>query len=310
MKIVRHTRSLAAELEASVVTIGNFDGVHLGHQAMLRLAREQADRLGAPLVVITFDPHPEEFFAGDKAPSRVMSVCDRSMAIAGLGADALVVFRFDAHLANMNADTFVQQILVSDLKAQCLIVGDDFRYGKGRGGNVDTLKSAGQALGFEVRQLPTVTDDAARISSTRVREALNARQLDVAEQVLGRPYRISGRVVHGDKRGRDLGFPTINLRIRHQRPLSGVFVVRVNDADGVIGKGVANLGIRPTVGGLKRLLEVHLFDFDADLYGRRVCVDFLSTIREEKKFESFDALVEQIAFDKQAALTYFNLPSS
>lgn len=285
-----------------VVTIGNFDGLHLGHQAMLQKAQSEAKTRGLPLVVMSFDPHPQEYFLKDAAPARVMGVTDRVLALQAFSVHTLCLLPFNETLAETSADDFVARILVDALGCRCVVVGDDFVYGKGRQGNFSTLCQAGEHLGFEVVRLDTVGDGQARISSTRLRDALAAGDFVAAQQLLGRSYRISGRVVHGDARGRQIGFPTINLNIRRPRAVSGVFAVSVEfTPDMPKVNGVANLGVRPTVGGNKRLLEVFLFDFDRNCYGERVCVDFHQQIRKEMKFNSFDALKAQIERDKQAA---------
>ncbi len=305
MRLVRQTKQLATVLSGSVLTIGNFDGLHLGHQAMLAQASEEAQSRHLPLVVMSFDPHPEEFFLGDNAPARLMDSTDRVLAMATMGVDILCLLPFNAQLAETTATQFVEQVLLADLHTECVVVGDDFCYGKGREGSYESLKLEGEQNGFDVMQLDTISDEHARYSSTRLRSYLGAGDFEHAQQLLGRPYRISGRVIHGDARGRIWGFPTLNLKVKRKKPLSGVFVVTVTFFDGTTCNGVANLGVRPTVGGNKRLLEVNLFNFQGDLYGERVCVDFYHQIRPEQRFDSFDALKKQISQDKQQALAWF-----
>ena len=291
--------------QGSVVTIGNFDGVHIGHQAMIRAAREQADRLGLPLLVMSFDPHPEAFFAGNKAHARLSSLGERVVMLQQLGVDAACILPFNARLAGVSHDRFVSEILCRQLKVKCVVIGDDFHYGAGRKGNSASLSKAAGQHGFELVQLHSVVENTQRVSSTRIRHLLQEGNLDDAARLLGRRYQMMGRVTHGDARGRSWGFPTMNLPMRHRRALKGVFAVRVSGLDERMYEGVANLGKRPTVGGLKTLLETHLFDYDGDAYGRRICVDFCARIREERKFESFDALKAQIAKDILQAQSYF-----
>jgi len=309
MNIVRQTTHLTSRLTASVVTIGNFDGLHLGHQAMLGKAKEQATLMGLPLVVMSFDPHPEEYFLGDNAPARVMGSTDRVMALAQHGVDYLCLQPFNRRMAETTASQFVEQVLVNHLHAKAVVVGDDFCYGKGREGSFESLKLAGEGHGFTVLQLDTISDQHARYSSTRLRSYLGAGEFEQVEALLGHPYRISGRVIHGDARGRTWGFPTLNIKVKHKKPLSGVYAVTTTTEQGKRYKGVANLGVRPTVGGNRRLLEVNLFDFNGDLYGERVCVDFYHQIRAEQRFDSFDDLKAQIARDKQQALAWFQSTS-
>jgi riboflavin kinase/FMN adenylyltransferase len=308
MKFFRSTsaaaRFLTQDANGSVVTIGNFDGVHIGHQAMLKAARECADRLDLPLVVLSFDPHPEAYFSPDTAPARLSSLGERVVMLQKMGVNIACILPFDADLAAIEHEDFVGRVLYDQLKARCLIIGDDFHYGAGRRGNGASLSRAAKKLGFEVFQLGSVMEKGGRVSSTRIRHLLQASQLDEAAHFLGRKYQMMGRVTHGDARGRTWGFPTLNLPMRHRRALQGVFAVRVSGLDKEY-TGVANLGKRPTVGGVKILLEVHLFDYSGDAYGQRVCVDFYAQIRQEQKFASFDVLKEQIRRDIIETKAYF-----
>ncbi len=309
MKIFRSAaaaaRYLAQGADGSVVTIGNFDGVHIGHQAMLSAARTQADSLGLPLVVLSFDPHPEAYFSPQAAHARLSSLGERVMMLQRSGVDVACIVPFDSGLAAIEHREFDQRVLFEQLKARCVVIGDDFHYGAGRKGNCTSLSRASEELGFEVVQLGSVMEQSRRVSSTRIRHLLQSGQLDDAAHFLGRRYQIMGRVNHGDARGRTWGFPTLNLPMRHSRALQGVFAVRVSGLDDRQHDGVANLGTRPTVGGLKTLLEVHLFDYTGDAYGARVCVDFYEQIRQEQKFESFEALKAQIQNDIIKAKNYF-----
>ncbi|MBN8778060.1 bifunctional riboflavin kinase/FAD synthetase [Thiobacillus sp.] len=282
------------------VTIGNFDGLHLGHQAMLARLQDVARARGLPTCVLSFEPHPREFFAPDQAPARLSSLREKAEHLQRLGIDRLHVFRFDRAFSALTADAFIEQVLGRTLQAQYVLVGDDFRYGAKRAGDFALLQSAGQSLGFDAEFLPTVEVAGERASSTAVRSALAAGELDHAARLLGRPYSISGRVVHGDKLGRDIGFPTANVQLKHNRPpLMGIFAVELCGLNGTPLPGVASLGKRPTVKGADAVpvLEVHLFDFNADIYGRRVRVDFLHKLRDEAKYPDLDSLVAQIRRD-------------
>jgi riboflavin kinase/FMN adenylyltransferase len=284
------------------IAIGNFDGVHLGHQALIRTARTRAAELGVPSAVLTFEPYPREYFDPASAPPRLMRLREKYEAIAALGVDALIVARFDAKLQCQRAAEFVDGVLVRGLGARHVVVGEGFRFAARREGSVETLRAAGAEAGFGVDAVSSVALDGDRVSSTRVREALGAGRLELARRLLGREFRLSGRVIAGNRLGRTLGYPTANLRLhRAKLPLSGIFAVRV----GGIGTGeydaVASLGTRPTVGGTEPLLEVHVFDFDGDLYGRRLDVDFVAKLRDEAKFASLDALVVQMHDDSRRA---------
>jgi len=282
------------------VTIGNFDGLHLGHQAMLARLQDVARTRGLPTCVLSFEPHPREFFAPDQAPARLSSLREKAEHLQRLGIDRLHVFRFDRAFSALTADAFIEQVLGRTLQAQYVLVGDDFRYGAKRAGDFALLQSAGQSLGFDAEFLPTVEVAGERASSTAVRSALAAGELDHAARLLGRPYSISGRVVHGDKLGRDIGFPTANIQLKHNRPpLMGIFAVELCGLNGAPLPGVASLGKRPTVKGADAVpvLEVHLFDFNADIYARRVRVEFLHKLRDEAKYPDLDSLVAQIRRD-------------
>lgn len=309
MKIYRSApavaRFSAVNGKGSVVTIGNFDGVHIGHQAMITAAREQADARGLPLIVLSFDPHPEAYFSPETSPARLSSLGERVVMLQKLGVDVACIMPFNGRLAAIEHQNFVHCVLCEQLKARCVVIGDDFHYGAGRKGNAATLSRAADKNNFDVVQLGSVMQQANRVSSTRIRQLLQSGQLDEAACFLGRQYQMMGRVTHGDARGRTWGFPTLNLPMRHRRALKGVFAVRVSGLDDKLYTGVANLGKRPTVGGVRTLLESHLFDYSGDAYGQRICVDFYAQIRQEKKFSSFDDLKAQIQKDIIKAKNYF-----
>jgi riboflavin kinase/FMN adenylyltransferase len=287
------------------LTIGNFDGVHLGHQAMLDKVKAAAMAHGVPAAVLTFDPPPREFFAPEHAPPRLStSVRDKLERFSALGMDRVYLARFNRALAGLSPEEFIDRVLVGSLGVRWLLVGDDFRFGKGRQGTFHTLQSAAPAKGFTVETLGTVEINGERASSTAIREALARGDLEWAAQLLGRPYTISGHVAPGDRLGRGLGFPTANLPLRHKPALSGIFAVRVRGTGGS-RKGVASLGVRPTVKTDGRpLLEVHLFDFAGDIYGRRIAVELLHKLRDEQKYPDLASLTRQIEKDVAAAKTY------
>jgi riboflavin kinase/FMN adenylyltransferase len=302
MHFVRGLHNLKAEHRNCAVTIGNFDGVHHGHQALLRLLAEKAREKSIPSCLLSFDPLPHEYFANNKPAPRLTSARERYTTIVeldeSLRPDMLLILHFDDTLAQLTAAEFVSHVLVDALAVKAVVVGDDFRFGKGRMGDFDYLKAAGDKYGFEVLALSTHSVDNSRVSSTAVRQALLGDRLPEAERMLGRPYRICGRVAHGDKRGRTIGFPTANIRLnRPAIPLSGVYSVTLCSPQLGDVPGIANIGKRPTVDGVSDQLEVHLFDFEKDIYGMNICVSFHHKIRDEKKFESFELLKQQIELD-------------
>ena len=290
--------------EPVALTIGNFDGVHLGHQAMLIRLIEAAEDLRLRPAVLTFDPHPREFFAQDAAPPRLSKLRQKFDLFRAFGVATTIVARFDRTLAGMTPETFIDDVLVRRLDARWVLVGDDFRFGKARAGNLAVLRA--HAKSFSVEGMRTVAVDAQRASSSAVREALADGDLRRAAALLGRPYAISGRVAHGDKLGRNLGFPTANIPLRHRPALSGIFAVRVHGLGAAPRAGVASIGVRPTIkqDGVP-LLEVFLLDFDQSIYGRRVTVEFLHKLRDEEKYETLDALTHQIRVDVGRARDYF-----
>jgi len=289
----------------AAVTIGNFDGVHRGHQAMLTRLVEAAEDLELPPTVLTFDPHPREFFARDTAPARLSTIRSKLEQFAALGVARVHIARFDARFAALTAQEFIERILVGALKTRWVLVGQDFRFGRGRSGDLALLRAS--ARSFSVEAMPTVSVAGQRVSSTTIRDALGKGELERAGEMLGRPYAISGRVAHGDKLGRNLGFPTANVPLRHKAALSGVFAVRVRGLGGAPRAGVASLGVRPTVKADARpLLEVFVFDFDEAVYGRHVQVEFLHKLRDEERYADLDALTRQIRADVALAREYFS----
>lgn len=299
--------NLKARHRGCVLTIGNFDGLHQGHQAVIQILNQQAKRLKLPSCVLLFEPHPQEFFFKEKAPSRLMRLREKIKTLQRLAIDRILCLRFNKHLAEMEAEVFVKEILVDRLGASVLIVGDDFRFGKERQGDFNLLKNLSKKYNFEVFSTPTFLLKGKRIGSSRVRDALKEGDFDLAACLLTRPFALSGRVMHGDQRGRLLGFPTANIALhRLVSPLKGVFIVRVWGLAGGAINGVANCGKRPTVNGLQDLLEVHLFNFNETIYGARLQVEFLKKIRDEKKFDSLDALKIQITEDATIAKRYFD----
>lgn len=307
--IVKVFRGLPnAESQAPcALTIGNFDGVHRGHQSLLARARAAADARGLPLCVMTFEPHPREFFTPDRAPTRITLLRDKLEALRLNGVDRVVVEHFNAHFAAQTPDEFVRHVIVEGLHAKWVLVGDDFCYGARRAGDFSTLQQAAAQYGFEVEQMGVISEGGIRISSSAVREALAKGDLEHARRLLGHGYAISGHVVHGKKLGRQLGFPTLNLRISHKRPaIAGIFVVQVHGLEGEPLPGVASIGVRPTVEDAGRvLLEVHLFDFNADIYGRLIRVEFMKKLRDEARYDSLEALQAAIAQDCADARAFF-----
>jgi riboflavin kinase/FMN adenylyltransferase len=309
MRILRSVPAAAGSPVA--LTIGNFDGVHLGHQAMLERLRALAAPEHLPPCAMTFEPHPREFFAPDQAPARLTSLREKLALLAQAGVQTAHVLRFDYALAQVSPEDFVERILVRGLGVRKLLVGDDFRFGARRGGDFALLKALSSRFGYAVEAMSSVTVDGERVSSTSIRNALAAGDLARAATLLGRPYSMSGRIARGDGLGRTLGYPTANVRIRHRPALSGIFAVEMSDAGE--GKeplrrlrGVASLGVRPTVKQQGApVLEVYALDFDGDLYGRHVRVEFLHKFRDEEKFADLESLTRHIALDVAATRTYF-----
>lgn len=290
-----------------VLAIGNFDGLHQGHQIIIQALQQQAKRLHLPACVMLFEPHPQEFFLAEKAPARLMRLREKIKIFKDLCLDRIICVRFNKQLASMPAEAFVKEILVDKLAIHSLIVGDDFRFGKERQGDFACLEKLGKQYGFDVYATPSLLFEGKRIGSSRVRNALKEGNFALATRLLTRPFTLSGRVIHGDQRGRLLGFPTANIALhRFVPPLTGVFIVRVYGLGENYLIGVANCGWRPTVNGSKNLLEVHLFDFNKTIYGAYLEIEFLKKIRDEKKFSSLEALKEQIGKDSLFAKKYFS----
>jgi riboflavin kinase/FMN adenylyltransferase len=285
-------------LRGGIVALGNFDGFHKGHQAVVGRAVERGRAEGRPVLVATFDPHPVRFFKPDLPPFRLTTLDQRQRLFAAAGADAMIVFRFDAVLAATLASEFIQDRLLGLIGAAGVVTGEDFTFGRGRGGNIAVLKGAGAELGFSVDSVGPVRDEQGPISSSRVREALKAGDCEAAERLLTRPFAIEGVVEHGDKRGREIGYPTANLALAsYLRPRFGIYAVRGRLPDGEVVDGAANLGIRPTFEPPKELLEPYFFDFTGDLYGETVEVELVSFLRPEAKFASLEALMAQMEKD-------------
>ncbi len=302
MELIRGLHNLKARHRGCAATIGNFDGVHLGHQAVLGQLAQKAAELGSPSTVILFEPQPQEFFQPQAAVGRLMRLREKLLALRRYAVDRVLCLRFNAHLAAMDAEEFIRRVLIEGLAVRYLVVGDDFRFGHGRRGDFGTLQRAGQAHGFPVVPMHTFGVEHGRASSTRIRAALAAGDLALAEKLLGRTFRLSGRVAHGDKRGRAIGVPTANIYLhRRATPLTGVYVVEVFGPEHEPLAGVANIGTRPTVGGTRSLLEVHIFDFAEEIYGRYVEVEFLHKLRDEQRFDSFELLVARIRRDIEEA---------
>jgi len=304
MRVFRgYSRSVPSPV---ALAIGNFDGVHLGHAALLRQLAEVSVRRQLAPTILTFEPHPREFFFPASAPARLTLLREKLELLADCGVQQAMICPFNAAFSALSADDFIEQVLVRGLQVKHLIIGDDFRFGHGRAGDFSLLRSAGERFGFAVDAMQSVTLDGERVSSSGVRRALAAGDMDHAAALLGRPYLIDGSVRHGDKIGRQLGFATANIRIRHNPlPMTGVFAVEVSGLGDRPLPGVANLGIRPTLGGTRPLLEVHLFDFDRDIYGTHLSVRFVHKLRNEQRFPNFDALKAQIAADAATARAFF-----
>ncbi|EGR1043565.1 bifunctional riboflavin kinase/FAD synthetase [Vibrio cholerae] len=302
MELIRGIHNIQSRHHGCVLTIGNFDGVHLGHQQVLSQVVQRAQQMGLPSVVMTFEPQPLELFAKQQAPARLTRLRDKFVQLSKLGVDRLLCVNFNHHFAQLDAHTFIRDLLVTHLGVKFLVVGDDFCFGKERQGNFALLQQAGQALGFEVVSTQSFCLQQLRVSSTAIREALAADQLSSASAMLGRHYSISGRVSHGQKLGRTIGFPTANIPLKRcVSPVSGVYVVEAYGLGPTPVGGVANIGNRPTVDGVRQQLEVHFFDFQGNLYGKQLEVALLHKLRDERKFASFEALKQQIELDAEAA---------
>jgi len=298
MELVRGLNSVSKALRGCVLTVGNYDGVHLGHQQMIRALKRRSAELGAPSTVLVFEPSSKEFIDPEAAPARLTRWREKFAALSALEVDRLVTLPFNESMRRMSPDAFVDQLIVHGLGARHVVVGDDFRYGSKACGTIESLKAAGRLRGFGVDQVEPFMLDGVRVSSTAVRERLECADYAGAARLLGRPYRMVGHVAHGKELGRTLGFPTANLHLmRRKSPTGGVLAVRVHGIGAGPRNAVASLGTRPTVNGTEPLLEVHVFDFDGDLYGRLIEVEFVAKLRDEVKFDTVGSMVAQMKVD-------------
>jgi riboflavin kinase/FMN adenylyltransferase len=303
MHLIRGLEQLQPFKKGCVLTIGNFDGVHLGHRAVVQKLVRQGKSFDLPVVVMVFEPQPLEYFLRDNAPARLTRLQEKVRHFQKLGIDYLVIVRFNQAFADAEPEYFIKEILLNRLNVKFLVIGDDFHFGKARRGNFAMLKEMGRINGFHVESTEPYLLDGHRVSSTLIRDALNAGELDTAEKLLGRAYSVCGTVEHGEKRGSAIGFPTANIQMhREKTPIQGVFAVTMTGVDECALSGVANVGTRPTFdGGTRVILEVHLFNFDEDIYGREVEVHFKKKIRDEVRFNSMDELQRQIHKDVASA---------
>ena len=302
MELVRGLYNISQRHRGSVLTVGNYDGVHLGHQQMIGALKARAAQLRSAATVLVFEPSSKEFIDPEGAPPRLTRWREKFLALAALGVDRLVTLRFDECMRAMTPRCFVDELIVGKLGTRYMVVGDDFRYGSNAGGTIDSLRTAGQAHGFGVDQMAPFVVDGVRVSSTAVRERLELGDFVGAARLLGRPYRMLGRVVQGRRLGRTLGFPTANLRLmRRKPPLWGILAVWVHGIDSRPLPGVASLGTRPTINGIEPLLEAHVFDFSGDLYGCEVEIEFVAKLRDEVKFDSLEAMTVQMQIDAARA---------
>ncbi|MGH8372766.1 MAG: bifunctional riboflavin kinase/FAD synthetase [Gammaproteobacteria bacterium] len=305
MELIRGLINLKPWHRGAVVSIGNYDGVHRGHQTVLRELRQRAETFAVPATVIVFEPTPQEFFAAAAPPARLMRFGEKLRALDEQGVERVLCLRFDRKLAELSPEDFIERILVRGLGVRYLVVGDDFRFGHARRGDFAMLQQAGAAHGFEVRDTGVLQVNGERISSTRIREALAAGDMAHAAALLGRPFALGGHVLYGAQLGRKLGFPTANIALRRQVvPVRGIFAARIHGIGTDPREGVAYVGERPAVGGTSPLLEVCVFDFDGDLYGRRLRVELLQRLRDDAHFADLTALQQQIRQDVAAARTW------
>lgn len=309
MRVIRGIHNLRSEHKGCVATIGNFDGVHQGHQSLLKALKARAKALNLPVTVIVFEPQPREYFDRDGAPGRITRFRDKVERLFVEGVDQVVCLSFNERLRTLTAEQFVRSLLIDGLGVKHLVVGDDFKFGCDRSGDYEYLLKASQQFDFELASMDTFSLDSERVSSTRIREVLNNGDFGLASELLGWPYSISGKVVHGRKLGRQLGVPTANIQLSNiKSPFRGVFAVSARLGDQVM-PGVANLGIKPTIHGVSPSLEVHVLSnlVSPDLYGRRLTIEFHKKIRDEQKFDGIDALKAAIEQDIEIAKAYFNL---
>ncbi len=301
MQFIREIKRLSQKISSCALTIGNFDGVHLAHQALISELVKIAKARHIPSVVMTFEPHPTEFFTG-KPCVRLMSFRDKYQRLKELGLDYLLCIRFNREFSQVSAEDFVENILLKELSMKVVVIGDDFRFGANRSGDVNLLKKMSSPKGFTLVQLPALEIEGERVGSTRIRQALSKGDLALAQKLLGHPFSISGRVCHGDKRGREFGYPTANIALPRENPaINGIFAAEVKGLSDKSMRAVASLGTRPMFEGKHYVLEVNIFNFSQDIYGRLIEVEFLEKLRDEKKFDSVEELIQQMHEDARMA---------
>lgn len=306
LHLIRDLQSIPKDFPGCVLTIGNFDGVHLGHQALIQRLIEKSKELELPSVLMTFEPYPDEFFSKDKTPPRLMTLREKLMIFMQLGLDYVICLKFDKTLSEATAEKFLQEIIFAKLKTRYLVLGDDFRFGYKRAGDFNLIEKMAIRYNFKAESLPTFTHSQQRVSSSIIRQLLQQSDLINAQKLLGRRYGIAGKVIHGSKFGRVLGFPTANI-LPHRKtvPIEGIFIVHVY-IDDCVFPGVADLGNRPTLdGGGRTILEVHLLDFNQDIYGKNIYVEFIKKLRDEEKYDTVELLRSKIAEDVENAKLYF-----
>lgn len=308
MQLIRTIHNHKSDSSGAVATIGNFDGVHLGHQVVINKITQQSKELNLPSMVIAFEPSAKEFFFGQDAPARLTNFREKFSLIDKFGIDQFICLNFNRELSNMPAETFIKKILVDTLHIKHLTVGDNFRFGKDRKGDFELLQNFAGKLDYQVEDTDSFVNDGKRVSSTLIRKFLKTGGLDKAKSMLGREYFMSGRVIHGDKKGRTIGFPTANIPVKRRIcAVNGVFAVNVSMNDGSEYQGVANIGHRPTVAGTRTQLEVHIFNFSKEIYGNLLKITFCKKLRDEKKFDSFEELKKQIEQDSKSAQDFFSI---
>ena len=309
MRLIRNIKNFPHDIlrDGSILTIGAFDGLHIGHQVLLNAIKKISNKDKLPSIVMSFEPTPAEFLLQSKSPSRLMRFREKYEALDSLGIDIFFCPKFDKKMQNINVDDFIRILLIQTLNIKHLIIGDDFHFARNREGNFDHLQRSSKALGFELTKISSVIENDKRVSSTLIRQYLNSGNLEEAARYLGKPFRMSGKIIEGEKLGRKLGYPTANVSIsRIKTPIMGIFAVKIYGLSQEPLEGVASLGLRPTFYDKKKpLLEVHIFDFDRDIYGYYIQVDFLHKIRDEEKFISSEALIEQMHLDSDAAKKVF-----
>ncbi|MDH3608265.1 MAG: bifunctional riboflavin kinase/FAD synthetase [Gammaproteobacteria bacterium] len=308
MQLIRTIHNHKSDSSGAVATIGNFDGVHLGHQVVINKITQQSKELNLPSMVIAFEPSAKEFFFGQDAPARLTNFREKFSLIDKFGIDQFICLNFNRELSSMPAETFIKKILVDTLHIKHLTVGDNFRFGKDRKGDFELLQNFAGKLDYQVEDTDSFVNDGKRVSSTLIRKFLKTGELDKAKSMLGREYFMSGRVIHGDKKGRTIGFPTANIPVKRRIcAVNGVFAVNVSMNDGSEYQGVANIGHRPTVAGTCTQLEVHIFNFSKEIYGNLLKITFCKKLRDEKKFDSFEELKKQIEQDSKSAQDFFSI---